>query len=297
MTTTRHTHLDARATGLLIVCCAFWGFQQTLIKSTVAEVPPLWQAALRMGGALALLWLWCLWRRVPLWQRDGTLRGGLLAGALFAGEFVCLYLGLQYTSASRVTIFLYTSPFTVALLLPRLVPAERLRAVQWAGLALAFAAVALAFSESLGHSSNTQLMGDALALAAGTLWGLTTLAVRGSPLATASAEKALFYQLAVTTVLMPLASLAKGEAWSLAYPVHAWLSIALQAGVGAFASYLAWMWIIQRYPATQVSSFTFLTPLFALVFGVLLLREPLTARLVLALAGVAAGIVLVNRRA
>ncbi len=67
--------------------------------------------------------------------------------------------------------------------------------------------------------------------------------------------------------------------------------------VGAFASYLAWMWLLRHYPATQMSSFTFLTPLFALIFGVVLLSEPLTLQLVVALAGVALGIVLVNRRA
>ena len=112
----------------------FWGLQQILIKTTVTEVPPLWQAAIRMSGAVVLLWLWCRRRGVPLFERDGTLPGGLLAGALFAGEFICIYLGLQHTTASRLTVFLYTSPFVVALLLPRFVAAERLRGVQWLGL-------------------------------------------------------------------------------------------------------------------------------------------------------------------
>ncbi|WP_038217618.1 DMT family transporter [Xenophilus azovorans] len=294
--TDRKDHLDGRAVTLLVACCAFWGLQQILIKTTVGEVPPMWQAALRMGGATLLLWLWCLWRGVPLFERDGTLPGGLLAGLLFTGEFVCIYLGLQHTTASRLTVFLYSSPFWVALLLPRLVPVERLRGVQWAGLAVAFAAVFLAFSESFGHPVEGQLYGDALALAAGVLWGLTTLVIRASRLATASAEKTLFYQLAVTAVLVPFASVARGEAWRLDYSAYAWFSIALQTLVGAFASYLAWVWMLRHYPATRISSFTFLTPLFALVFGVALLGEPLTLRLAVALAGVALGIVLVNRR-
>jgi drug/metabolite transporter (DMT)-like permease len=87
-----------------------------------------------------------------------------------------------------------------------------------------------------------------------------------------------------------------GEPWRLDYSAQAWGSIALQSAVGAFASYLAWMWMLRHYPATQMSTFTFLTPVFALVFGVVLLGEPLTLKLVLALAGVAAGIVLVSRR-
>jgi len=293
----RKEHLDGLAVSLLLASCLFWGFQQILIKTTVAEVPPLWQASLRFAGATLLLALWCAVRRIPLAARDGTLRAGLLAGVLFAGEFACIYLGLRDTTASRLTVFLYTSPFVVALLLPRLVPSERLRFAQWIGLVIAFAAVAIAFGEGFaGGSTPRQLRGDALALAAGLLWGLTTLVIRASALATASAEKTLFYQVGVTTLLAPLLSLALGERWSLQYSTYAWGSIALQTVVGAFASYLAWMWLLRHYPATRMSSFTFLTPVFALVFGVALLDEPLTAQLVLALAGVAGGIVLVNRK-
>lgn len=292
----RKDHLDTLAVTLLVFCCAFWGLQQILIKTTVGEVPPLWQASIRMAGAVVLLWAWCAARGVKLFERDGTLPGGLLAGALFAGEFTCIYIGLQHTSASRLTVFLYTSPFVVALLLPRWVPKERLHGVQWFGLALAFGGVVVAFSESLGHSSRDMLLGDALALLAGLLWGLTTLAIRTTRLATASAEKTLFYQIAVTAALSPFLSLLLGETWSFSYSGYAWFSVALQTVIGAFASYLAWMWMLRHYPATRISSFTFLTPLFALVFGVALLKEPLTLQLMLALAGVGLGILLVNRR-
>jgi drug/metabolite transporter (DMT)-like permease len=294
----RKDHIDRVGALVVVACCLFWGFQQILIKSIVGEVPPLWQASIRFALATLLLVGWCVLRGVPLFARDGTLRGGLLAGLLFAGEFSCIYLGLQDTSASRLTVFLYCSPFVVALLLPRLVPTERLRGVQWAGLVIAFAAVALAFSEGFWGQPALprQLRGDALALMGGVLWGLTTLVIRSSRLATASAEKTLFYQVAVTAAVAPCLSLALGETWSLSYSALAWGSIALQAVVGAFASFLVWMGLLRVYPATQLSSFTFLTPVFALVFGVMLLNEPLTVQLVLALVGVAAGIVLVNRK-
>ncbi len=294
----RSPHLDQLALTLLLLCCAFWGFQQILIKFAVAEIAPLWQASLRFWGATLLLWLWCRWRGVPLFDRDGTLGAGLLAGLLFAGEFAAIYLGLRLTSASRLTVFLYTSPFVVALLLPQLVPSERLRRVQWAGLVLAFAAVALAFSDGFRDgSSAAQWRGDALGLAGGILWGLTTLVIRGSVLGSASPEKTLFYQVAVTAAVAPLLSLALGEPWSLSYSTLAWGSLALQTVVGAFATYLAWMWMLRHYPATQMATFAFLTPVFALLFGVLLLGEALTVQLVLALCGVIVGITLVNRRA
>ena len=294
----RKDHVDALAVTLLVTCCVFWGFQQILIKTTIAEVPPLWQAALRFAGATVLLWIWCAVRGIRLFERDGTLVSGLVSGTFFAIEFSCIYLAMRDTTASRVTVFLYTSPFIVAMLLPRVVPSERLRPLQWLGLVIAFAAVAGAFAEGFITHSETarQLRGDAIALLAGLSWGLTTLVIRSSRLGMASAEKMLFYQVAVTAVVAPFVSLALGETWSLSYSAQAWWSIGLQTAVGAFASYLAWMWLLRHYPATKISAFAFLTPVCALGFGVVLLGEPLTPQLLTAVAGVAVGIVLVNRK-
>ncbi len=294
---TRKDQLDGLAAGMLLACCMFWGLQQVLVKATLPELPPIFQAALRFVGATALLVLWCRWRGVALFRPDGTLWPGLLAGTLFAGEFACLYIGLQYTTASRLTVFLYTSPFWVALVLPWLVRAERLRAVQWLGLLLAFIALVFAMRESfVAPGSAGQLRGDLLALAAGLAWGLTTVTIRASSLARVSAEKLLFYQVAVSAVVLPCLSLALGEAWRWRFSPFALTSLLLQTVVGAFASYLAWMWLLGRYPATKISAFAFLTPLFALLFGALWLQEPVTPSLLAALALVALGIVLVNRR-
>jgi drug/metabolite transporter (DMT)-like permease len=294
----RKEHLDGVAAAILLACCMFWGFQQVLVKSTLPELPPVFQAALRFVGATVLLMVWCRWRGVALFARDGSLLPGLLAGSLFAAEFACLYIGLQHTTASRLTVFLYTSPFWVALLLPLLVRAERLRPLQWLGLGLAFLALLFALRESfIAPGRDGQLFGDTLALAAGLCWGLTTVTIRASSLARTSAEKLLFYQVAVSAVTLPLLSWALGERWIWQFSGFAATSLLLQTVVGAFASYLAWMWMLGRYPATRISAFVFLTPLFALLFGALWLHEPLTPSLLAALALVAVGIVLVNRRA
>ncbi len=293
--TQRKTELDALAIGLLLACCLLWGFQQVLIKATLAELPPLFQASLRVLGATALLGLWCAWRRIPLFKADGSLTAGLLAGALFAAEFTCIYIGMQYTSASRLTVFLYTSPFWVALLVPLWVGAERLRGRQWLGLLAAFAAVLFALREGFLGSHGQTLRGDLLGLLAGLFWGLTTVVIRSTRLTQISAEKLLFYQLAASAVLMPLLSQGLGEVWQWQFSAFAVASLLVQGVLVAFLSFLVWMWMLGRYPATRVSVFVFFTPLFALLFGALWLGEPVTPGLLLALAMVALGIVLVNR--
>ena len=270
MSDTRRTQLDALAIVLLVGCSAVWGLGQVAAKVGLAEMPPLLQAGLRSVGAAVLLLAWAAWRRQPLWQRDGSAPGGVLAGVLFAAEFACIFIGLQYTSASRMAVFIYFAPFVVALGMPFISRSEKLHMAQLVGLTVAFGGVVWAFAEGFARPAvgPLQWLGDSLGLLAAVLWGCTTLVVRGSRLATAGPEKTLLYQLAVSGVALAAAGLLKGEVWPAT---------------------------LSDYPATRISAFVLLTPVFGLLAGVLLLNEPLTTRLVVALAAVCVGIALVNR--
>jgi drug/metabolite transporter (DMT)-like permease len=294
----RHSHLDSRAVLLLVLCCFLWGLNQVAAKVAIAEVPPLWQAALRSLGGALLVFAWARWRGIALFERDGSLPGGALAGLLFAAEFGCIFLGLQFTTASRMAVFIYISPFVVALGMPFIARAERLSALQIGGLATAFAGVAWAFAEGFTQpaAGPLQWLGDALGVVAGVLWGATTLAIRGSRLSSASAEKTLLYQLAISGVALAVAALAVGQPWAPVLAPLTWASLFFQIVIVTFASYLLWFWLIRHYPATRLASFTLLTPVFGLLLGALLLGEPVTARLLVGLAAVAVGIVVVNRR-
>ncbi len=294
----RKSGLDGLAVGTLILCCFLWGLNQVAAKAALPEIAPLWQAAARSVGGAALVWLWSAWRGVALFRRDGTLAGGLLAGVLFGIEFFCIFVGLQYTSASRMVVFIYLSPFVVALGMPFVSRDERLGPWQLAGLLFAFAGVAAAFWEGFARPAvgPRQWIGDALGVAAGVFWGATTLAIRGTRLSVAPAEKTLFYQLAVSAVLLVPAALLGGAPLPSSPSPLALASIGFQVVIVTFASYLLWFWLVRHYPATRLSSFTMLTPMFGLVLGAVLLAEPVTAGLLAAVATVAVGIWLVNRK-
>ena len=293
----RHDHLGPLAVALIVACCVLWGLQQVVVKATLPALPPLLQAGIRSAIAALMLWGWSAWRGIALFDRDSTLAAGLFAGALFALEFTCIYTALPLTNASRVVVFIYIAPFVVALGLPRFVPSERLSAPQVAGLVGAFLALAYAFSEAFTLPTRRQLIGDTLAIAAAVLWGATTLVVRATRLSFATPEKTLFYQLAASAPLLFAAALLGEETWPVTpLPVWAWASIAFQSVVVAFASYLAWFWLLRHYPATRVSAFSFLTPMFGLIFGALVLGEAISMRLVVALVFIAIGIWLVNRK-
>lgn len=294
----RRAALDAPAVALLLGCCLMWGLGQVAAKVALGSIPPLLQAGLRSGLSVLLLLAWSHWRGVRLFERDGSLGAGVLAGVLFAGEFACIFLGLQHTSASRLTVFLYTAPFVVALGMPFVARGERLRPLQGAGLVIAFSGVALAYAEGFQQATAgpLQWLGDALGLAAALLWGATTLVVRGSRLSSLTPEKTLAWQLGVSAVLLAGAGALLGERWPAALGALAAGAFAFQVVVISFGTFLVWFWLVRHYPATQVASFTLLTPIAGLAFGVVLLGEPLTARLLGAAASVAVGIWLVNRR-
>ncbi len=295
----RKKHLDTVAIGSLLLCCVLWGLNQVAAKVALAEIAPLTQAAARSLGAALLVLAWARWRGIALTVADGTVRGGLAAGALFAAEFACIFVGLQFTSASRMVVFIYLAPFVVALGMPFIARGERLLPLQWCGLVTAFAGVAWAFAEGFAPGVSVgprQWLGDALGVAAALLWAATTLVIRATALASAPAEKTLLYQLAVSGVLLALAAVLAGESWPAQVGRLSLASLAFQTVVVSFASYLLWFWLVRHYPATRLAAFTLLTPVAGLAAGVGLLGEPLTMRLGVAVAAVALGLAVVSRR-
>jgi len=278
---------------LMIVLCATWGFQQVTIKVASQGISPVLQSGLRSAIAVLLLVVWARWRGIALTQADGTLRPGLLAGFLFGLEFVFIYLGLSYTTASRLIVALYTAPCFTVLGLHCFVADEQIRRRQLAGVLLAFIGIVFGFAGDSGAASDAWV-GDLLGLLAAIGWAATTVLIRATRLAAISASKVLFYQLAVSAaLLLPLSPLI-GESGVSQLNLPVVLALAYQGVIVAFASYLAWFWLLTRYLTTRLSVFSFLTPLFGVAFGVLLLNERLTPSFIVAVACVTSGIVLVN---
>lgn len=284
--------LDGGAYALMVLLTALWGFQQVTIKVIAVDVSLVAQAAIRSIAATLLVLAWARLRGIPLFERDGTLKAGLIAGFLFAVEFVFIYGGLAYTNASRMVVFIYLTPVLTALGLHFLIPGERLHPGQWAGVLVAFGGVVLAFF----NTGQGTWLGDACGIAAAFFWAATTVLIRATRLAQASATKTLFYQLAVSAALLPGFSLLLDEPGIISLTPLAIASLVYQGVIVAFLSYLAWFWLLGRYLAARLSVFSFLAPMFGVVFGVAILGEPLSARFAVAAALVGSGIVLVNLR-
>ena len=287
------TTFDSRAIVLLVGLCMLFGLNQVVVKFGLEGISPLLQAGLRSIGAALLLLLWMLWRGEKIFYRDGTFWWGVLLGVLFAIEFLLIYLALDLTTASHTTIFLYTSPFVVALGAHFFVQGESLRSVQVMGLLVAFAGVIFAFRDSL--EGDATLLGDGLALAAAFFWGATTVVLKASPQRHLPASRVLLYQLAVSALILPLLSWMLNEPGVTSLTPLVVGSLLFQIVLMAFVGYLAWFWLLSHYPASKIASFTFLTPLFGVLLAWLILDERLSFDMLGALLLVALGIFLVNK--
>jgi len=278
----------------VVTLCFLWGLSQVSIKVANRGVSPIFQAAIRSIIAASLVALWARFRGLPLVHRDRTLLHGLAIGLFFGTEFVFVYLGLFYTTASHAVIFLYTAPLFVALGAHWLLPAEPITAWKGAGLLLAFFGVLATFWDSLHSPTRLQLLGDLLSLTAGFLWAATSLYLKRVVRTSMTPSQMLFYQLGFSAVqLTAMSLLFEPNRITNLTPVVLG-SILYQGVVVAFASYLVWFWLIQVYPVSSISAFTFFTPIFGILLGGILLREPLTITLLIGGGLVTGGMLLVN---
>jgi drug/metabolite transporter (DMT)-like permease len=288
--------LSFLAISIMLLLCLSWGINNVMVKLALPEVPPLMQATARSVGGFFVILIASYVRGVPLFRRDGTLGAGLLMGTVFAIEFVLIFFGLLYTTASRAVIFLYTAPFFVAFGAVNML-GEKLRREQWVGLALAFAGIVVAIGVPQADVDATVIFGDVLLILGALGWGGTTLVFKASNLAKAPAEKTLIYQTGVSAPLLALGSFALGETLTKMPGPVALASLAYQTVWVVGITFLLWYMLMKTYPASKLSAFTFITPLFGVAAGHIVLDEPISGTFAAAVALVIAGLFLVNKPA
>jgi len=287
--------LDAAAAALVVLICLSWGFNQVSVKLAIHDIPPLMQGTIRSVGATILVAAWCRWRGMPLFSRDGTLVAGLVTGALFGLEFVLIYQGLAYTTATRAVLFIYLAPFFVVLGTRIVLPADRFGPAQWLGLALSFAGMMVAFGAPTPALDPRQMIGDLMMVAAAMAWAATTLMIKTS-LNRISSEKVMLYQLVVSIPMLAIGALLFGEHVRHFPSALAIGALAYQTIWVVSVTFVLWFALVVRYSANRLSAFSFLTPLFGVAAGHFVLGEPMTPAFAAAVALVALGLVLVNRR-
>ena len=290
----RKDHIDAIGVVSLVGFATVLAFNQVVIKVGNTGFQPVFMAGIRSFGALFVLLAWMRFRGISLDFSRRYRTSGLLLGALFGFEFVCLFWALDHTTVSRASILFYTMPMMLAAVAHFVLPAERLTLRRALGLGMAMCGVALVLSRrQVGEAS---VMGDIAALAAAAGWAGIALTVRLTPVSEQKPEMQLFWQLSVSTIMLLCAAPFFGPFLRAPDLVH-FAALAYQIVVVASAGYLFWFFLMARYPASGVASFSFLSPVLSVFLGWMVLGEQVGWATVLALVMVAIGLVLINRRA
>ncbi len=289
----RKSHIDTFGAVALILFALNLAFNQVVIKVTSGGFSPVFAAGIRSTGAVLVLLLWMYLRGVSLRMPQSVLPWAFLSGLLFAFEFICLFIALDLTTVSRSSVIFYSMPLWLALASQVFLPDERLTRRKSAGLALAMAGVAIALSDrSGGHVSWT---GDILALLSAFCWAGIALLVRVTPLAEVPPEQQLISQVAVSAPVLLILAPLFGPFLREVTLIHI-AGMAFQIIAVASLGFLAWFWLMKRYPANSVASFSFLSPVASVLMGWILLGERIAPSIWVALVMVAAGITLINRR-
>ena len=294
---TRKESIDISGALFLILCSMLMGANQVAIKLVNASIHPVFQAGLRSAIAFLPMLIYALLMRKKLSVVDGSFWPGIVAGCFFATEFFLLFQALSYTSVSRASIFFYTMPFWAAIGAHLLIPGERITPIRAAGLILAFGGVIIALlgASDIETTLPDAIIGDLYCLVGGMLWAGIVLITRCTRFSKAVPEMQLLYQLFVSALVLLSLSLFFT---SPARPIDATI-IALflfQVFVVVCFGFLLWFWLLSIYPASDVASYSFLSPVFGVLFGWLILSETIDWSIIAALIMVSAGVYLVNRR-
>jgi drug/metabolite transporter (DMT)-like permease len=284
--------LDLRAIALVLILCMIWGIQQVAMKSVAEDVTPLMQLAIRFAIAAVFFGIWVAVREGRRAFQDGTLLSGALLGVMFSLEFMFVGSSLARTTAAHATVFLYSAPIFTALGL-QFLPEEQLDRIQWLGIGAAFIGIVVAFIGPGSRPAADMIIGDLLALCGGVSWGVSNVVLRRGRIGSAATAKTVLYQVGVAAILLSCYALATGQTHAVP-TTAAILALAFQTVFISISSYLVWFWLLRQYFTSRLMLMSLLTPLFGVVFGALLLKDPIELRFALGAMLVLAGILVVN---
>jgi len=289
----QHT-IDITGASLLIGFTVVLAFNQVVIKVSNDGFQPAFQAGMRSLGAIFLIWAWMRWKTQSVRLPRRLWLVGAWTGFLFAAEFICLFTALDLTSVARVSILFYSMPVWLGIFAHFLLPGEQLTTARALGLVLSMTGVTWAVLER-DPATEGSMLGDVLAIIAALSWAGIALTVRLSRLREETPETQLFVQQLVAAPILIGFGLWVGQPITEPTTLH-WAGIIYQTVIVAFAGFLLWFYLVAKYTASGVASFSFLSPVFAVFMGWGILDERIGTGTWGALIFVSIGLILINRK-
>ena len=292
----KKTKIDAFGAIALIAFSLLLGINHVVIKIVNIGLNPIFFAGIRSFIAFIFIIIWMKLINKPIVFNRESLKISFIAGVIFALEFLFLFLALDFTTVSRNSIIYYSMPLWLTILLFFTKSNEKISLLKFLGLILAFIGVVLSvtnFKINLILNS-PNLIGDILAFLAALFWALLIIIAKNSSFNKVSPEMQLLWMVMVSGPILTIFSLFIEDPIRNFQLIHIW-GILFQSIIVVAGGFLFWLWLLSKYPASGVASFSFLTPIFTIFFGWLILSEVMTIDFYIAAFLVISGLILINR--
>ncbi len=274
--------------------CTLFGANAVAIKYSLLGIGSFTAAGLRFAVAGIAIYCWARSTGRPFALGKGQVLQILIISVIFTVQLGLLYIGLGWTTASRGTLMINLQPFFLLILAHWFIPGDRMTVRKVMGLMMGAAGMVLAFSGKKEVTAQVQT-GDMIILLTSILWAVNTVYTKRI-IHLFSPFQIVFYPMLFCIPFFLLA----GYFWDqqMIFNLNGKVLAALlyQSLVTASFGFVAWNTMLLKYGAVALHSFIFIMPIAGVAFGGLILGEPITRELLLALALIVLGIVTVNFR-
>ncbi len=284
--------LSFAAAAFAVFLCVIFGSNAVAVKIAFSGMGVFTVAAIRFGIAAMAIFLWARMSGQTIALQKGQVHQILIFSALFTFQLSLFYLGLSKSNASRGTLLSNLLPFFVLFLAHFFIPGDRITRRKFFGILLGFAGVVFMFLDEEGIRAGFRT-GDLIILGAVTVWSCATIYLKRI-ITTFHPFQIVLYSTMFSVPIFFLGAIIWDTHMVFALNAPVIGSLLYQSLITASFGFVAWNTMLKKYGAVSLHSFLFIMPIAGVALGGLVLGEPITVKILLALVFIVSGILVVH---
>jgi drug/metabolite transporter (DMT)-like permease len=277
---------------LSVFLCIIFGSNAVAIKLAFAGVGVFTSAAIRFSIAALAIFLWTRVTGQTIGLKKGQLHQVLILAALFAIQLSMFYFGLSKSNASRGTLIVNLLPFWVLFLAHFFIPGDRITKRKFLGILLGFGGVAFMFAEKTGVTAGFRV-GDLIILTATTIWACSVIYLKRI-IGSFNPFQVTFYSMVFSVPIFFIEALLWDRPMIFKLNLQIIGAVLYQSLITAAFGFVAWNTLLQKYGAVALHSFIFIMPIAGVALGGLVMGDPITLKILIALVLIVVGILVVH---
>lgn len=283
-----HSPLSLQASVMAIFLCVLFGANAVAIKFSMMGLGTFTAAAVRFSIAVVAIFLWTRFTHQSIRFRKGQAHQLLIISVLFAAQISLFYVGLSKTFASRGVLIVNLVPFLVLLLSHFFTQDDRITPGKLSGILMGFSGILFLFLQK-SDISDALRTGDIIIFCATLLWACSGVYTK-KIIQNYRPFQMVFYPLLFAVPLLYICAFLFDKPMMNAPGGGVLAAILYQGLITGSFGFVAWNVLLQRYGAVSLHTFIFIMPVVGVLLSGLMLKEPITGNILIALAFIGTGI-------